>query len=99
MATCLLAGQLAANLAHPPQISLTAGIAIWLADLALVLLMALHPFTARLSLPVASFFFPTPIFLHALPFSRFALMVPLFFAPVARHGPVLADRGRCEGRP
>jgi Membrane bound O-acyl transferase family len=75
MATCLLAGQLAANLAHPPQISLTAGIAIWLADLALVLLMALHPFTARLSLPVASFFFPTPIFLHASPFSRFALMV------------------------
>ena len=75
MATCVLAGRLAANLAHPPQISLAAGIAIWFADMLLALLFALHPLTARLSLPVASLFFPMPIFLDASPLSRFALMV------------------------
>lgn len=75
IAAFLLASQLAAHAAHAPQISLLPGIELWLADVALVLLMGVHPFTARLALPVASILFPAPIFLRASPFARFALMI------------------------
>jgi hypothetical protein len=74
-ATLALACLLIQNPAHQPQISLTVCFAAWGADMALALLLALDPLTARLGLPVAAFFFPMPIFLRASSFSRFGLMV------------------------
>jgi hypothetical protein len=75
VAAFFLASRLAQNPALAPHISLLPGIEIWLADVALVLLMGVHPLAARLALPVASILFPVPMFLNASPFARFGLMI------------------------
>jgi len=65
----------AANPFYRPEIPLQVGVALWVADMLLVLVLALRPFTARLGLPVALLLFPVPIFVQASSVSRFALMV------------------------
>lgn len=71
----------AANPFYRPEIPLPVGIAIWVADMLLVLLLALRPFTARLGLPVALLLLPVPIFVSASAVSRFGLMILMALAP------------------
>lgn len=88
----------AANPFYRPEIPLHVGFALWVADMLLVLLLALRPFTARLGVPVAALLFPVPIFVQASSVSRFALMVltalalviaaAAFFAPPRFRTPV-----------
>jgi Membrane bound O-acyl transferase family len=70
----------AANPFYRPEIPLPVGVALLVADMLLVLLLGLRPFTARLGLPVALLLLPVPIFVSASSVSRFALMVLMALA-------------------
>jgi hypothetical protein len=77
-----------------PHLSPGIGIAAWFADLALVLILSVHPLAARAGIILAGLFFAVPCFLWAPPLSRALLMccmsfpfalaaVPLFAPPTA----------------
>src|SRR5437660_7583243 len=53
--------------------------AAWFVDMVLVLILFLHPFTARIGVVVAGLFMAVPCFLWASPLSRFLLMCCMAF--------------------
>jgi hypothetical protein len=84
---------------YSPQITLEVGLTAWLVEMVLVLILSLHPVTARVGVLVAGLFLPVPCFLGALPIYRFFLMCGMAFTFAAASlqlfpAPTAAFRGR-----
>ncbi len=59
---------------YQPHITLKLGIAAWFADMVLILILSVHPATARVGVLIAGLFLAVPCFLRASPLSRGLLM-------------------------
>lgn len=75
---------------YEPQIPLQICIAAWFVDMALVLILSLHPIGARLGVLVAGLFLAVPCFLHASPLARGLLMCCMAFPLAVVALPLLA---------
>jgi len=64
---------------YEPHITLKVGVTAWFVDMVLVLILSLHPFTARVGVLVAGLFMAVPCFLRTLPMFRFLLMCCMAF--------------------
>ncbi len=64
---------------YEPHITLEAGVAAWLAEMVLVLILSLHPGGARVGVLAAGLFLTVPGFLRALPIFRLFLMCSMAF--------------------
>jgi hypothetical protein len=94
IATVILGALVSINPFYAPQFTLEVGIAVWVADMALVLICLKHPITGRLAILVAGLCFAVPCFLRATPLARGLLMCcmafPFAIAVAALFGPPTA---------
>src|SRR5690242_12920663 len=74
VAAVILGALVSINPFYTPQFTLEVGLAVWVADLALVLICLKHPITGRLAMLVAGPCFAVPCFLQATPLARGVLM-------------------------
>jgi len=88
----VLGALVATNPFYEPHIPLPVGIAAWFADLAIVLILSVHPVTARLGILISGLFFAVPCFLWASSLSRGMLMCCMGFPFTIAAAPLFAPR-------
>ncbi len=86
---------------YEPHITLKVGVTAWLVNMVLVLILSLHPVTARAGVLVAGLFLAVPCFLWALPIFRLLLMCCMAFTFAVASlqlfpAPTAAVRGRLD---